>query len=421
MAKHPGTFAPLAELFTAPAAHILDRWFESDVLKATLATDSVIGALVSPYTPGSGYVLLHHVMGEAAGRPGVWAYVRSGMGALSSAVAASAAEAGAVLRTRAECSGLLLDADGAVAGVRLVGGEELRARTVLATCTPHRLFNELLPAASLPVDFARHIAAADYSCGAFKINLALSRLPRYAAEPAAAGEVTHAHRGTAHFEASMGEIHNAYLDAAAGRPSATPVVEMTLPSALDDSLAPPGCHVAGLFVQYAPYALAGGRSWDDPGVKEAFAESAFAVVERHAPGFRDSILHADLLSPLDLERTFGLHRGNIFHGALGLHQLAYNRPAPGYSSACRAPDGSPLLTHAPRPSHAGARAVPRGRGGAPWRGGERGAGPKCRGCGALGHGPRHMVVAVGEASCLFLHGSEMRRAIAVLELELELY
>ena len=332
-AATPDSLAPLAELLTAPAAHILDRWFESDVLKATLATDAVIGALVSPRTPGSAYVLLHHVMGEAAGRPGVWAYVQGGMGALSGAVAGAARAAGAELLTNADVSELLLSSRGdAVEGVRMRGGAVLRASTVLAACTPHHVFAELLPQGSLPPAFEKHVAHTDYSCGAFKVNLALSRLPRYACLPDTGGAAGPQHVGTAHFEAHMDEIHAAYAEAAAGVPSTRPVVELTIPSVLDATLAPPGCHVASLFCQYAPYQLAPGQgSWADPGVRDAFADRAIAVVESHCPGFAASIVGRDVLSPLDLERIFGLHRGNIFHGALATHQLAYNRPAPGWA------------------------------------------------------------------------------------------
>jgi phytoene dehydrogenase-like protein len=337
------------------------------VLKATLATDAVIGALCSPRTPGSAYVLLHHVMGEAAGRPGVWAYVRGGMGALSAAVAASAAEAGAALCTNADVAQLLLSDAGRAEGVRLRGGAVLRARTaVLGACTPHHLFEELLPrdahgalAHPLPPPFAKHIAHTDYSCGcaaalhgrwlracvraltrvcfashsAFKINIALSRLPQFAClpPPADASVAGPQHRGTTHFEAHMDEIHDAYLSAVAGVPAPRPVVELTLPSALDATLAPPGCHVASLFVQFAPYDLAGGASWEDERFKNAFADRCVGIVEEHAPGFAASVLGRDVLSPRDLERVFGLHKGNIFHGALAPHQLAYARPAPGWS------------------------------------------------------------------------------------------
>lgn len=243
----PETLAPLTELLTAPAAHILDRWFESDVLKATLATDAVIGALVSPRTPGSAYVLLHHVMGEAAGRPGVWAYVQggacllpsvisllaapacllpaltlpltpcAGMGALSCAVAASARAAGATLLTNADVSELLLSdgATPAVEGVRLRGGLTLRAKTVLAACTPFHLFTELMPAGSLPPAFAKHVAHADYSCGAFKVNLALSRLPQYSCLPDTGGAVGPQHVGTAHFETHMDQVRARVMDIAA--------------------------------------------------------------------------------------------------------------------------------------------------------------------------------------------------------------
>lgn len=333
-ARQPsGTLASLAELFTAPAAHILDRWFESDILKATLATDAVIGALVSPRTPGSGYVLLHHVMGEVAGRPGVWAYVQGGMGALSDAIASAAAAEGARLHADSPVERILVnDAGTAVTGVRLCGGHTVQAPIVVSNATPHHTFLELLGSEALPPAFRQHIQHVDYTCGAFKINLALKGLPRFSCMPSDGGVPGPHHRGTVHFETHMDEIHNAYADACVGVPARRPVVEMTLPSALDATLAPPGCHVASLFVQFAPYHLAGGASWADGAFKDAFVSRVLDVVEDHCPGFRSSIIHVDALSPLDLEREFGLHRGNIFHGALSLHQLAYNRPAPGWSA-----------------------------------------------------------------------------------------
>ena len=170
---------------------------------------------------------------------------------------------------------------------------------------------------------------------AFKINLALSRLPQYACLPGPAdGSPGPQHRGTAHFEAHMDEIHAAYLQAAAGVPATRPVIELTLPSSLDDTLAPPGCHVASLFCQFAPYDLApaAGGTWSDARFKEAFADRVCAIVEEYCPDFRSSIVGRDVLSPLDLERIFGLHKGNIFHGAMAPHQLAYSRPAPGWSA-----------------------------------------------------------------------------------------
>ena len=335
VAKTPaGTLASLAELFTAPAAHVLDRWFESEMVKATLATDAVIGALVSPRAPGSGYVLLHHVMGQVAGRPGVWAYVEGGMGALSNAIASAARAAGAHVHTNSEVDRILLNEAGTeVEGVRLTGGLAIAAPIVVSSATPMRTFVELLDAGALPPSFTEHIRHTDYSCGAFKINLALSCLPQFACMPdAPPGVPGPQHRGTVHFETSVDEIHEAYLDASAGRPASRPVIEMTIPSALDNTLAPAGCHVASLFVQFAPYQLSGGSSWADEAFKTAFVDRVLDIVEEHCPGFRRSILHIDALSPLDLERVFGLHRGNIFHGSLSLHQLAYNRPAPGYSS-----------------------------------------------------------------------------------------
>lgn len=348
--RHRGALIPFYELFTAPADRILNRWFESDLLKATLACDAVIGALTSPSQPGSAYVLLHHVMGEAAGRPGVWAYVEGGMGRVSDAAASAAREAGAelcvgvdvneILTQQGAGSGAATRAD----GVRLSDGTKLRARrAVMANCTPYHAFVELLPntpTQSSPHDaselerFTHHIQTSDYACGALKINCALDRLPEFAcmaSDPA--GIPGPQHRGTIHLQNSIGDIEAAYRDAAQGRPASRPVIELTIPSSLDATVAPPGGHVAQLFVQYAPYAIDESvGSWADPDFARSYADQVCAAVDEFVPGFSDSILHRDVLTPLDLERIFGLHRGNIFHGAISLHQLAYARPAPGYSS-----------------------------------------------------------------------------------------
>lgn len=345
--KNRDVLIPFYELFTAPASHILDRWFESEVLKTTLATDAVIGASVSPKHAGSAYVLLHHVMGEAAGKKGVWSYIEGGMGAVSRCLSEAAKERGAEIATNATVKRILYGpgkgGKEAVRGVEMADGTKLEAEVVISNATPYHTFLELLPglardsgfpeASPLPSDFTHHIRFADYSCGAVKINCAVDRLPNFACFPSdPSGKPGPQHMGTIHFETRMEEIENAQREAAMGIPATRPVVEMTIPSALDSTIAPPGKHVVQFFVQFAPYDIDPKcGNWADPAFKEAFADRVFRIVEEHCPGFSSSVLYRDILSPLDLERVFGLHRGNIFHGALSLHQLFYARPAFGYS------------------------------------------------------------------------------------------
>lgn len=318
---------PLLEMCVAPASRILDRWFESEPLKSTLATDAIIGAMASPSTPGSGYVLLHHVMGQTDGVRGVWGYVRGGMGSLAQAIAGAARAHGATILTGRPVAKIWTEAEGAM-GVILEDGTTIRARVVLSSADPKVTFLNLLPAESLPGKFRDRISSMDFSSGVTKINVALDRLPSFRAHPGHAPGPQH--YGTIHLVSAMEEIEVAYRDARAGRPSTRPVIEMTLPSSLDPTLAPPGKHVMSLFVQYTPYTLAQG-TWDDPGMKEAFADRVFRVIEEFAPGFTASVLARDILSPLDLERIFGLTGGNIFHGAMGFDQLFWLRPAPGWS------------------------------------------------------------------------------------------
>eukprot|EP01034_Spumella_vulgaris_P021985 gene21985-28072_t len=340
--RNRDVLVPFYELFTGPAAHILDRWFESEILKTTLATDAVVGALVSPSQNGSAYVLLHHVMGEAAGRKGVWAYVQGGMGSVSEAIASSARSKGAEIVTNATVRRILTEGDRAV-GVRMDDGSELFADTILSGTTPYHTFMELLPGLArggveevnpVPPDFTHHIRHADYSCGAFKINCAVDRLPNFSCYPSPAdGSPGPMHKGTVHFESTMEEIDHAYREASVGMPATRPVIEMTIPSSLDETISPPGQHVVQLFVQFAPYQLDSKVGhWADPAFKNAFADRCFRIVEEFCPGFMASVLGRDVLSPLDLEQIFGLHRGSISHGSLGLHQLGFARPVSGFSS-----------------------------------------------------------------------------------------
>ncbi|XP_021900151.1 pyridine nucleotide-disulfide oxidoreductase domain-containing protein 2-like isoform X2 [Carica papaya] len=297
------------DLLLSPASKVLNNWFKSNVLKATLATDAVIGATVSVHTPGSGYVLLHHVMGETDSDRGIWSYVEGGMGSVSVAIANAAKEAGAHIITSAEVSQVLVEDSSMVKGTWLI------------------LFSNVLPD-----DFLHAIKYTDYSSGTTKINIAVDKLPHFEScklSPSGAGPQ---HVGTIHIGAeSMEEIHSACQEAANGLPSQRPIIEMTIPSVLDKTISPPGKHVINLFIQYTPYKPLDG-SWLDPTYRESFAQRCFKLIDEYAPGFSSSIIGYDMLTPRDLEREIGLTGGNIFHGAMGLDSLFLMRPAKGWSN-----------------------------------------------------------------------------------------
>lgn len=314
------------EVLTGAARPILDRWFESEQLKATLATDAIIGAFASPSMPGTAYVLFHHVMGETNGKRGVWAYVRGGMGGLTQALAKAAAALGVEIRTEAEVAKIVIR-DGAVQGVALANGDEFAARHVASNVDCNVTFNKLLGRELLPPEFAAAIDRISYASASAKINIALERLPSFSALPGA--EPGPQHRGTVHLCPDQDFIERAYDDAKYGKPSREPVVECTIPSAVDTTVAPPGKHLMSMFVQYAPYAPGGG-AWT-VAAKDAFADSCFDVVERYAPGFKNSVIARQILTPADLEATFGLTGGNIFQGAMSLDNMFAFRPAPGWA------------------------------------------------------------------------------------------
>ena len=318
-------FYRLAAMLTGPAAVFLDEWFESEELKVTLATDAIIGTMASPSNQGTAYILFHHIMGETDGSRGVWAYVRGGMGALCDATAAAARDMGVELRTECPVSEVVVEGE-SVRGVVTESGEEIRAKIVLSNADPKVTFTKLVPADTLPNDFVRRIEALDFSSATFKLNLALSQLPDFKALPGTAPGPQH--RGTIHISPTMDWIENAYLDAKRGYPSRQPVLECTIPSVIDDSLAPPGRHVMSILAQYTPYKLAEG-TWDDQ--KEAFADKCIDLIDEFAPGFRASVIYKDPISPLDLEREFALTGGNLFHGAMPLHQLFFLRPLGGWA------------------------------------------------------------------------------------------
>jgi phytoene dehydrogenase-like protein len=313
------------EILTGAARTILDRWFESEQLKATLATDAIIGAMASPSMPGTAYVLFHHVMGETEGKRGVWGYVRGGMGGLTQALAAAARDLGATIRCGAEVARILVR-DGAAVGVALAGGEEYHAPIVASNADARVTFLRLLDARALPADFVAAVERIGYESASLKINVALAEVPSFLALPGSGPGPQH--RGTIHICPDQDYIERAFDDAKYGRPSARPVLECTIPSVVDPTVAPPGRHLMSMFVQYAPYALREG-SWDDQ--REAFADRCFDLLEEYAPGFKRSVLARQVLTPLDLERIFNLTGGNIFQGAMTPSQLFAFRPVPGYA------------------------------------------------------------------------------------------
>src|SRR5262245_32254163 len=313
------------EILTGAARPILDRWFESEEVKATLATDAIIGAFASPSMPGTAYVLFHHVMGETNGKRGVWAYVRGGMGGLTQALAKAAKDLGVEIRTEAEVTKILVN-NGRASGVALANGQEFHARKVASNLDPHLTFQTLLDPRLLPPDFADAVRRIDYSSASIKINVALSAVPNFTAHPG--DQPGPQHRGTMHICPDQDYIERGYDDAKYGRPSADPILECTLPSAVDPSVAPPGQHLMSMFIQYAPYRLKEG-TWDER--KEAFADRCFDILEEYAPGFKRSVIARQVLSPVDLERTFNLTGGNIFQGVMSLDRLFVLRPVVGWA------------------------------------------------------------------------------------------
>lgn len=318
-------FYRLVSMLTGPASLFLGEWFESDALKATLATDAVIGAMASPSSQGTAYVLFHHIMGETNGARGVWAYVKGGLGALSDAVAGAAHAMGVDIRTQCPASEITIER-GSATGIVTEAGEDISAGIVLSSADPMVTFTRLVSEGNLPKNFLRRIEAIDFSSATFKLNLALSELPDFKA--LSGKEPGPQHRGTIHISPTLDWIEKAYEDAVRGYPSEKPVLECTIPSVLDDSLAPPGRHVMSIFVQYAPYKLIEG-SWDE--AKDGFADRCIDLLTEFAPGFKGSVIAKDPISPLDLEREFSLTGGNIFHGAMVPHQLYFQRPLGGWA------------------------------------------------------------------------------------------
>ena len=319
----------LVDLFTKSVAEFLEQWFESEVVKAAFAFDGIVGAYASPWTPGTAYVLLHHCFGEVNGRTGVWGHAIGGMGAISDAIAASARSAGAVLRTDAAVAEVLVE-EGRATGLRLAGGERIEAKAIAANVGAKLLFRDLVPEGAVAPDLSRRFRAMRTGSGTFRMNVALSELPDFRCRP---GTGSQAHHGAGIIiGASIDYLDRAYLDSRRTGWSLAPVIELLIPSTLDPSLAPAGKHVASLFVQHVAPRLPEGRSWKNPAEKAAFADLVIETVNRYAPNFKASVIGAQVLSPLDLERRFGLIDGDIFHGQLSLDQLFSARPVLGHAN-----------------------------------------------------------------------------------------
>ena len=319
---NPKEIVGLVKIFTQSAVEFLDEWFESDEIKVTLATDGVIGANGGPRSPGTAYILLHHVMGSVAGHRGLWGFVRGGMGAVSNAIAASARSRGAEIRTNAGVAYIKI-ANGRARGVVLESGEEIDSNVVISNLTPQLTFLHLVDPEALPGDFLGSIRKYRSEGTSCKINLAIDGLPDFRALPGVPGPQ---HRATMHICPSLEYVERAWDDAKYGRPSQSPLLELTVPTLYDPTLAPEGKHIMGIFIQYAPYTLRD-ATWDD--LREAFAYRVFDLIEEYAPGFRDRVIHQQVLTPLDLERRFGLTGGNIFHGEMSLDQMFVMRPVAG--------------------------------------------------------------------------------------------
>ena len=314
------------EIFTRSAGDFLEQWFESDPIKAILGFDGIVGTYASPYAAGTAYVLLHHCFGEVNGKKGVWGHAIGGMGAITQAMARACAARGVEIRTGAAVSEILVEKGRAV-GVVTANGEKIAARAVVSNLHPKLTFEKLVDPAALPADFRARIASYRSGSGSFRMNLALGELPSFAALP---GRAPAEHHGAGIVIApSLAYMERAWMDARRSGWSAAPIVEMLIPSTLDSTLAPPGRHVASLFCQHAAPRLPDGRSWDE--ARETVAELMIDTVEAYAPGFRALVIARQVLSPLDLEREFGLIGGDIFHGCLSLDQLYSARPVLGHA------------------------------------------------------------------------------------------
>src|SRR5450432_4271211 len=312
------------QLMTMSAVDFLDQWFETDVLKATMSASGIIGTFLGVRSPGTAYVLLHHYMGEIDGAFRSWGFSRGGTGAISNAIGAAAREAGVEIRTQAPVDRILVK-NGRAAGVVLKSGEEISATVVSSSVDPHLTFEKFLQPSELPGDFLDSVRRYKYRGSSGKVNMALDGLPDFKAMPGPGAHL----RGAISISPGIEYMERAYDDAKYGHFSRRPYIDMVIPSLTDPSVAPPGEHVLSCFVQYAPYKLKPGLNWDDQ--KEAFGDTVVNTIAEYAPNIKDIIIEKQVITPLDLEREWGLSEGNIFQGELSLEQLFFLRPVPGWA------------------------------------------------------------------------------------------
>jgi phytoene dehydrogenase-like protein len=311
------------QLMTMSAVDFLDQWFETDVLKATMSASGIIGTFLGVRSPGTAYVLLHHYMGEIDGAFRSWGFARGGTGAISNAIAGAAREAGAEIRVEAPVA-RIRTSNGQATGVVLANGDEIEADMVLSSVDPRLTFLRFLDAGDLPTEFADDVRRYRFRGSSGKVNLALDALPDFRALPGPGAHL----RGAISISPSVDYMERAYDQAKYGEFSRRPYIDMVIPTLTDPSLAPPGKHVVSCFVQYAPYELRSG-TWDEQ--REAFGDAVVDTLAEYAPNIRSVIRDRQVLTPLDLEREFGLSEGNIFQGELTLEQLFFLRPAPGWA------------------------------------------------------------------------------------------
>ena len=307
-------------------AEVLDEYFESDEVKASLATSAVAGTMAGPRTPGTAFVLGHHTLGDIGGVKGAWGWPRGGMGAISESIARAARHHGAILRTETEVRQIVVR-EGRSVGVELADGTTLESQVVLSNADPKRTFLRLIRSEHLPSEFVRAIEHMRFESSSFKLNLALRELPNFDAIPGGAAQPHH--RAIVDIAPSLDYLERAYDDAKHGRPSQEPFLEFVMQSANDPTVAPPGMHTMTISAKFAPFDLRGG-SWDSEA--ESFAERILDVLEGYAPNIRKTIVARQWRTPLDMEREYSLTRGDVFHGAILPHQMFSFRPVPGWSS-----------------------------------------------------------------------------------------
>jgi phytoene dehydrogenase-like protein len=311
------------QLMTMSAVDFLDQWFETDPLKATMSASGIIGTFLGVRSPGTAYVLLHHYMGEIDGAFRSWGFARGGTGAISNAIADAAREAGVEIRTETPIARIQVRG-GKATGVVLASGEEIDARVVSSSVDPRLTFMKMVGEKELPGDFVEDIQRYKFRGSSGKVNFALEGLPEFKSLPGSGAHL----RGAISISPSVEYMERAYDDAKYGRYSRRPYIDIVIPTLTDPSLAPPGKHVMSCFVQYAPYNLKD-TNWDAE--KERFGDTVVDTITEHAPNFKSLIKHRQVVTPLDLEREWGLTEGNIFQGELSLEQLFFLRPAPGWA------------------------------------------------------------------------------------------